>query len=63
MSPAFGIHVDESGEACAVAFLSEPRPCSCKRMAAAFINRDGETRCVECDVRYRDERAKREVKP
>lgn len=55
--PAIGIHRDERG-VCTVAFLREPRECGCGRMSAAFVNRDGASRCVECDVRYCAERAK-----
>ena len=33
--------------------LKEPRKCACGRMVMFVINRDGKTRCVECDYQYR----------
>ena len=35
--------------------LDEPRQCACGRMAAFVINRDGTSRCVECDAKYTNE--------
>lgn len=32
--------------------LAQPRECGCGRMAALVVNRDGKTRCVECDESY-----------
>ena len=36
------------------AILNEPRECVCGCMAAFVVNRDGKTRCVNCDVKYQD---------
>ena len=33
-----------------------PRECGCGRMAAALINRSGKTRCIDCDLKSREER-------
>lgn len=55
--PAFGLHRDEHG-VCTLAFLAEPVPCECGRMAAALVNRDGATRCLACDNKYRAEKEK-----
>ena len=49
--PAIGIHRDEHG-VCGVVFVREPVPCECGRMVSALVNRDGKTRCVECDSTY-----------
>jgi|GEM_PF-1924983 len=39
--------------------LAEPRRCGCREMHFWFVNRDGVTRCVNCDEKYaRDTRAK-----
>lgn len=52
--PAIGIHRDERG-VCCVVFVREPVPCGeCKKMVAALINRDGKTRCIECDSKEED---------
>lgn len=32
--------------------LARPRRCGCGRMVYFVINRDGKTRCIECDVLY-----------
>ena len=32
--------------------LGQPRQCGCGRMVALAVNRDGKTRCVECDENY-----------
>ena len=32
--------------------LAHPLPCTCDRMTAFMVNRDGRTRCVECDEKY-----------
>lgn len=37
--------------------LLKPRPCPCGRMTYFVINRDGASRCVECDLHYQLERA------
>jgi len=35
------------------AIITEIQPCStCGVMHAFFYNRDGKTRCIECDVKY-----------
>lgn len=34
------------------AVLSAPRRCGCGRMTYFVVNRDGKSRCVECDFRY-----------
>jgi len=38
------------------AVVSEPRECACNRMTFFFINRDGKTRCIECDDKYKQEK-------
>jgi hypothetical protein len=42
----------------AVCFLARPRKCECSRMVMLAINRDGKSRCVECDERYRNTEVK-----
>ena len=34
--------------------LNSPRECSCHRMVMFVINRDGKTRCIECDRKYQE---------
>lgn len=40
----------------AVIALTEARACGCHRMTFLVINRDGKTRCIDCDTRYVQER-------
>jgi hypothetical protein len=30
----------------------KPRPCGCARMTFFFVNRDGRSRCADCDAEY-----------
>ena len=39
-------------DGCIRAVLHEPMACFCYRMVCFIINRDGKTRCVECDEAY-----------
>lgn len=39
-------------DGCVVAILVSPRQCECGRMVAIGVNRDGKTRCTECDSKY-----------
>jgi hypothetical protein len=32
--------------------VADPRQCSCGRMVCFLVNRDGKTRCLECDEKY-----------
>jgi hypothetical protein len=32
--------------------LADPRQCACGRMVCFLINRDGKTRCIECDKEH-----------
>lgn len=32
--------------------LYEARPCPCGKMSFFVVNRDGRTRCVDCDMEY-----------
>lgn len=34
------------------ALLNKPRRCRCGRMAYFVVNRDGKSRCMECDREY-----------
>jgi hypothetical protein len=40
------------------AVLSAPRRCGCNRMTYFVINRDGKSRCIECDRLYLEALAK-----
>lgn len=40
----------------AVVALTEPRACACHRMTFIVVNRDGKTRCVDCDTKYAQEK-------
>ena len=57
LKPIVGFHRDAHGVA-GLIMLPTPAPCSCGRMVALLVNRDGATRCVECDEQYLIERAK-----
>ena len=36
----------------AAVVISTPVECACGRMATVIVNRDGKSRCVECDSAY-----------
>lgn len=36
------------------AILEKPIVCACGRMTVFVVNRDGKTRCLDCDVKYQD---------
>jgi hypothetical protein len=38
--------------------LFEPRACGCGRMTYFVVNRDGKTRCVDCDAEYQQRQGK-----
>lgn len=51
MKPVYGIHRDTHGVA-SVVFVHQPVDCACGRVALILLNRDGQTRCVDCDTKY-----------
>lgn len=42
--------------------VAEPKACGCGRVAALMVNRDGRTRCVECDHDYKVNKEGAEIK-
>jgi hypothetical protein len=36
--------------------LAHAVSCACERMVMLVVNRDGKTRCVDCDAKYRKEK-------
>lgn len=46
----------------AAIFTDEPVQCGCGRMVAIMVNRDGTTRCIECDEKYVQEHPDRAVR-
>jgi hypothetical protein len=50
--PLIAFNADGSG----VIVTSEPMACRCGRACMIGVNRDGETRCVECDAKHQKEK-------
>jgi hypothetical protein len=42
----------DNGEVIMLSIASRPRQCSCNQIAAMLINRDGKSRCLDCDRDY-----------
>lgn len=54
LTPKLRYSLQKDGSA--VIALAEAVQCGCGKMAMICINRDGKTRCVECDLNYRTEK-------
>ena len=44
------------GDAVHILLIEPTRGCACRQLHAWFVNRDGRTRCCECDEAYLRER-------
>lgn len=55
MSAILALAFTEDKRAAVIALI-EPHACACHRMTLIVVNRDGKTRCVDCDAKYTQEK-------